>query len=139
MPVSYLWRGDFSSAEVNLLHAESFGTRLFGDEESDWRARVQRHSLGWVAARDGADLVGFVNVAWDGGVHAFVLDTMVSGSVRHSGIGTEMLDVARAQATSAGCQWLHVDFEDDLGPFYFEAGGFTPTAAGLIRLVTDGG
>ena len=33
-------------------------------------------------------LVGFANVAWDGGVHAFVLDTLVQGDARHEGIGT---------------------------------------------------
>jgi hypothetical protein len=31
-----------------------------------------------VCARQGRELVGFVNVAWDGVVHAFVLDTMVA-------------------------------------------------------------
>ena len=47
----------------------------------DWRAQVERHSLGWVCATDGGgSLVGFVNVAWDGGVHAFVLDTLVEGT-----------------------------------------------------------
>jgi hypothetical protein len=35
----------------------------------------------------------------------------------------------------AGCyEWLHVDFEGELRPFYFDACGFTPTTAGLIRL-----
>jgi len=27
-----------------------------------------------------------------------------------------------------------VDFDDDLAPFYFDACGFEPTPAGLIRL-----
>jgi hypothetical protein len=29
---------------------------------------------------------------------------------------------------------MHVDFDDHLRPFYFEACGFTPTNAGLISL-----
>jgi hypothetical protein len=29
---------------------------------------------------------------------------------------------------------LHVDFEADLGSFYFDACGFRPTDAGLIHL-----
>lgn len=41
---------------------------------------------------------------------------------------------ARDAAAAAGCEWLHVDFEDDLRPCYFDACGFTPTNAGLIRL-----
>jgi hypothetical protein len=59
------------------------------------------HSLGWVVARDGAELVGFVNVAWDGGVHAFVLDTIVASSAVRSGIGTRLVDAAGAGARAA--------------------------------------
>jgi hypothetical protein len=35
---------------------------------------------------------------------------------------------------AAGCEWLHVDFEDHLRAFYFDACGFVPTNAGLIEL-----
>jgi len=108
---AYVWRGDFRNAELNALHAEAFEHRFIDD---DWEAQVARHSLGWVCARDGGELVGFVNVPWDGGVHAFVLDTVV--------------------AANAGCEWLHVDFEEHLRAFYFDACGFTPTDAGLMRL-----
>jgi hypothetical protein len=38
------------------------------------------------------------------------------------------------RARDAGCEWLHVDFEDHLRRFYFEACGFQPTNAGLIAL-----
>ncbi|MBI4935776.1 MAG: hypothetical protein HY828_17985 [Actinobacteria bacterium] len=31
-------------------------------------------------------------------------------------------------------EWLHVDFDDDLRPFYFDACGFRPTNAGLMEL-----
>jgi hypothetical protein len=31
-------------------------------------------------------------------------------------------------------EWLHADFEDHLGRFYFEACGFEATNAGLIAL-----
>ena len=52
-----------TSAEANALHAECFGHPVLGDGEWDWRGQVQGHSLGWVCARDGEELVGFVNVA----------------------------------------------------------------------------
>ena len=44
--------------------------------------------------------------------------------------------VARARdgARVAGCEYLHVDFEDRLRPFYLGACGFTPTSAGLLKL-----
>ena len=95
---------------------------------------MHRHSLGWVRARHDGDLVGFGNIAWDGGVHAFVLDTMVAGSHRHSGIGAEPVAVAALEARSADCAWLRVDFEDDLLAFSCDARGFGPTKAGLIAL-----
>jgi hypothetical protein len=38
------------------------------------------------------------------------------------------------EAGAAGCEWLHVDFEDGLRPFSFDACGFRPTNAGLIAL-----
>ena len=80
------------------------------------------------------ELVGFVNVAWDGGVHAFLLDTMVSQRVGRQGIGTRLVEVAVAEARATACEWLHVDFDDHLRAFYSEACRFTPVNAGLIRL-----
>jgi GNAT superfamily N-acetyltransferase len=134
MVVSYDWRGAFANHEVNALHAEAFETRVFGDSEWDWVELVHRHSLGWVVARDGRDLVGFVNVAWDGLVHAWLQDTMVSARARGRGIGTELVSCARRAAKAAGCEYLHVDFDDRLGAFYYGACGFRPTNGGLLSL-----
>jgi GNAT superfamily N-acetyltransferase len=131
MAISYEWRGAFGNDEVNALHAEGFGHPVLDD---DWWGQVQGHSLGWVCARDAGGLVGFVNVVWDGGVHAFVLDTLVAGHARRRGIGAQLVHVAVEESRNAGCEWLHVDFEDDLRAFYFEACGFVPTNAGLIAL-----
>jgi len=130
-PVTFEWRGEFDNAEVNALHAEAFAHRVLDD---DWRTQVERYSLGWVCARDGNGLVGFVNVPWDGGVHAFILDTIVATRAGRKGIGTELVAVAVAGARAAGCEWVHVDFEDELRPFYLGACGFTETNAGLIAL-----
>jgi GNAT superfamily N-acetyltransferase len=129
--VSYEWRGRFENGEVNRLHAEGFEHRVL---DIDWLGQLSAHSLGWVCARRGAELVGFVNVAWDGGVHAFVLDTVVARSERHHGIGTGLVKAATEEARAAGCEWLHVDFEDHLRRFYFAGCGFRPTNAGLIPL-----
>jgi predicted N-acetyltransferase YhbS len=67
-------------------------------------------------------------------VHAFILDTIVTARVQRQGVGKGLVALAAAQAREAGCEWLHVDFEDGLGPFYLGACGFTPTNAGLIAL-----
>ncbi|MEU6644293.1 hypothetical protein ABZ863_17305 [Saccharomonospora sp. NPDC046836] len=75
MVITYEWRGKFENAVVNVLHAEGFDHRFL---DIDWHAQLNRHSLGWACAREGDTLVGFVNVAWDSGVHAFILDTVVA-------------------------------------------------------------
>ena len=77
---------------------------------------------------------GFVNVLWDGLVHAWIQDTMVADSARHRGVATRLIEIARDGARDAGCEWLHVDFDRHLRPFYFDACGFAPTDAGLIEL-----
>jgi GNAT superfamily N-acetyltransferase len=128
----YSWRGTCTNDELNALHAEGFGHRILDD---DWQTQLTRHSLGWVTAHDDdGRLVGFVNVAWDGGVHAFLLDTLVTAAARHAGIGTALVNAAVDGARAAGCEWMHVDFEDDLRSFYFTSCGFIPTNAGLIAL-----
>ncbi len=129
--ISYEWRGAVANPELNALHAEGFGHRVLDD---DWQAQLAGHSLGWVCARNEGALVGFVNVAWDGGVHAFILDTLVAVAARRRGIGTRLVAVAAQHARAAGCEWLHVDFDDELIPFYFDGCGFRPTNAGLIAL-----
>lgn len=139
MSIVYEWRGDFNSAELNELHADAFGTPIVAEAEWNWKQLVQRHSLGWVVARENARIVGFVNVPWDGLVHAWIQDTMVANDARHQGIATQLVAMARDGARDAGCEWLHVDFEDHLRPLYFDACGFVPTNAGLIALQGDDG
>jgi GNAT superfamily N-acetyltransferase len=129
--ITYEWRGPFTSSEVSALHASAFGQRYTA---RNWRDQVERHSLGWVCARNGDDLAGFVNVAWDGGIHAFILDTLVAARMHRQGTGTTLVALAISEARRAGCAWLHVDFEEHLQPFYLRSCGFTPSAAGLIAL-----
>jgi GNAT superfamily N-acetyltransferase len=134
MVVIYEWRGAFINHEVTTLHAEAFGSRVHDEPGWNWVELVHRHSLGWVVARDGTDLVGFVNVLWDGRIHAWLQDVMVAVDARRRGIGAELVDRARHGAKAAGCEYLHVDFEDHLSAFYYGACGFSPTKAGLLAL-----
>ena len=134
MGLRFEWRGAFANAEVNELHADAFATRVYGADEWNWVELTARHSLGWVVARDGERLVGFVNVIWDGLVHAWVQDTMVDPRDHRRGIGTQLVAEAVSAARQAGCEWLHVDFDDDLRGFYYDACGFSPTNAGHIAL-----
>ena len=133
MAIRYEWRGAFQNRDVLALHAEAFDYPPGSGEVDVW-GRVTRHSLGWVCARDGGRLVGFVNVAWDGAVHAFLLDTIVAPYAQRRGIGQELVRQATIGARAAGCDWLHVDFEPHLRAFYLEACGFRSPEAGLIGL-----
>ena len=128
------WRGRFTNEEIHRLHAEAFDTRLYDASEWDWEAQVERHSLGWVVARLEGRFGGFVNVLWDGLVHAFLEDVMVDEAARGSGVGVAIVQAARTGAAAAGCEHLHVNFEPDLAPFYIEACGFEQVMGGLIEL-----
>lgn len=117
--------------ELDELHAEAFEHEL---QRIAWNDRLTRHSLGWVTARTDRHLVGFVNVIWDGGAHAFLLDTAVADRARSRATGTLLVAEAAEGARAAGCRWLHVDFEAHLTPFYLGACGFHTTSAGLLGL-----
>ena len=95
--------------------------------------KVLAHSLLYICAYDGERLVGFVNVAWDGGVHAFLLDTTVHRDRQRRGIGVELVRQAAEAARQQGIEWLHVDYEPHLEQFYKQC-GFQPTLAGLMNL-----
>jgi ribosomal protein S18 acetylase RimI-like enzyme len=128
--VTCSWRAPVTDEEIVDL-VESHG----GRPATGWWDQIRPHSLGWVTARasDGL-LVGFVNVAWDGGDHAFLLDTKCRGDWQHRGVGTALVRRAASHVQAGGCEWLHVDFEAELAPFYLDACGFRSTHAGLIHL-----
>jgi len=118
--------------QVSVLHARAFG----GDpaEVRPWAQRLERHALTWIGAFDGDELSGFVQVCWDGGSHAFLLDTAVDPDRQHLGVGTRLVQAAVGEARAAGCEWLHVDFEAHLQHFYLDRCGFRGTYAGLMHL-----
>ena len=103
--------------------------------EHSWRdfGPVLARSLVHVSARLDGRLIGFANVATDGGEHAFLLDPTVDPEFRRRGIGRALIHRAMAESRCRGARWLHVDYALELDPFYRSA-GFQPTSAGLIRL-----
>ena len=91
------------------------------------------HALAYIGAYAGDELIGFVRLAWDGGIHAFLLEPTVLPDFRRRGIGRALVERAVAAARERGLEWVHVDHEPHLRDFY-QACGFTPTNAGLINL-----
>lgn len=122
-----------SDAELNALFAAAWPSHTDRGFQ-----QVLRRSLGYVCAYVGDHLVGYVNVAWDGGQHAFLLDTTVHPEYRRRGIGRRLVRRARDLARGAGAEWLHVDYVPEYRGFYV-ACGFDDTAAGLIALHGQGG
>jgi GNAT superfamily N-acetyltransferase len=119
-----------TSTELDELFAASW----CGHEPRDWTAVLKR-SLVYLCAYQEQCLVGFVNVAWDGGVHGFILDTTVHPEMRRRGIGRRLVMRAASEARNRNVEWLHVDFEPHLRGFY-EICGFRSTEAGLLNLGT---
>jgi ribosomal protein S18 acetylase RimI-like enzyme len=105
----------------------------WGGPPSSDLGQIHQRSLGWIGAYADDRLVGYVNIAWDGGQHAFVLDTTVDPAHQRQGIGQALVRQATELARARGARWLHVDFEPHLAGFYLGS-GFRPTEAGLIDL-----
>jgi ribosomal protein S18 acetylase RimI-like enzyme len=118
------------NAELNALFEAAWPDHT----PRDFRPILAR-SLAWVIARSRNRLVGYVNVAGDGGDHAFILDPTVHPEFQRRGIGTTLLRKAAELAKLKGAAWLHVDFEDRFEPFYRKA-GYRSTGAGVLNLRT---
>ena len=128
--VDYRLSPSVTNEELNALFADAWpGPHV----ERDFGPVLSR-SMGYVCAYLDGGIVGFVNVAWDGGVHAFLLDTTVRTDVQRRGIGRELVRRAVELARAGGAEWLHVDYEARLAAFYRWC-GFVTTQAGLIRLI----
>jgi hypothetical protein len=103
------WRGAFTSAEVNALHAEAFETRIYDKLEWNWAELVYHNCLASVVARDGADLVGFVNVLWDGLVHAWQQNVMIASRAGTRASVPSWSVRPGTAPKAAGCDYLHLD------------------------------
>ncbi|MGW5877507.1 GNAT family N-acetyltransferase [Nocardiopsis terrae] len=117
--------------ELSRLHAEAFDHEF---ELTPWSERLARHSRSWAGAFAGGRLVGFVHAVWDGGKHAFLLDTAVAPDMGRRGVGGRVVAALTEDLRGSGVEWLHVDYEPHLERFYRQACGFGPTRAGLLRL-----
>ena len=130
--VEYRWRGEISDAELVAL-TDSYG----GQSAVGWWDRIRpvqpRMGHGPARERRGRGLrerrLGRMRPC---------LPDRHQGAGRppsaDNAIGTELVRIATDHAKQAGCEWLHVDYEEHLERFYLDACGFRPTRAGVIRL-----
>ena len=133
MTIELKVRFPVDDAVLSALHHSAFspGAAEAGAAARPWASRLERHSLTWVGAFSSGRLVGFVHAVWDGGAHAFILDTAVHPDFQRLGIGRDLVRAVTAEAFKAGCDWVHVDYEPELAGFYENACGFRSTPAGL--------
>jgi GNAT superfamily N-acetyltransferase len=117
-----------SNEELAALWALTWPFPATQDFQSSLRACLLH-----VTARQRGKLAGFVKVASDGDMHAFLLDPTVHPDFGRQGLGMELVRRAAQLAKERGAQYLHVDFLPHLRGFYAGC-GFQPTEAGLMRL-----
>lgn len=124
--VLYLISPTVTNQQLNKLFAASW-------PQHNWRdfQPLLSRSLTYICAYQAEQLIGFINLAWDGGLHAFVLDTTVHPELRRRGIGRHLVKQVVAIAHKQRVEWVHVDFDKSLRDFYLEC-GFRLTEAGLI-------
>lgn len=123
--IRYVEKPELEENELQQLFDDAWGAR-----KGDFRPVLAR-SFTWVGAYSDDVLVGFVNVAWDGGVHFFLLDTTVHPNWQRQGIGAALVREVVAACRGRG-QWLHVDSDEGLMKQFYEPAGFRPAPAGLI-------
>jgi GNAT superfamily N-acetyltransferase len=128
--VEYKLSPAVSDLELNKLFSVSWPSH----SDTEFQT-VLRCSMAYICAYQGAELVGYVNAAWDGKAHVFVLDTTVHPNRRHRGIGKELVLRVLEQARVRGASWVHVDFEPHLREFYSQC-GFRSSEAGVINVAS---
>lgn len=126
--IEYRERPPITNVELNALFQSAWPQHV----ERDFQLVLDR-ALTYIGAFDGQKLIGFANLAWDGGLHGFVLDPTVHPGYRRRGIGRALIYGLARVARASRLQWLHVDYEAHLEPFY-RAVGFRASAAGVLRL-----
>ncbi len=126
--VVYARRPPLDQEALQNLFEEAWGHR-----KCDFEPVLER-SFTWVAAfSTDRSLVGFVNVAWDGGVHFFMLDTTVHPDWQRRGVGRAIV-LEAIEACRGHGEWMHVDSDEALMRNFYGLCGFGPTPAGLVWL-----
>ena len=127
---------------IQILISPEIGNREMNDlflsawnehKETDF-SYLRKNSLAYICAYQEKKLIGFINIAWDGKKHAFLLDTTVDRRFQHKGVGSKLVRQAIDYAFRIGVEWLHVDYEPALEPFY-AACGFRNSKAGIYNLL----
>lgn len=86
------------AAAFGALWQAAWDAPWTGDLDAIWS-----RSLVHLGAYDGGRLVGYLNLAWDGGAHGFLLDTTVHPQFRRRGIATRLVRRRLRKRGGANC------------------------------------
>lgn len=97
-------------------------------------SRILDQSLTWIAGYDGDVLMAWINVAWDGFVHAFLVDRIAmddeDGAVRSELVRQAIAAIRRDHPTVFK---IHADCRPDEIPWLVEL-GFQQLPGGIVVL-----
>jgi ribosomal protein S18 acetylase RimI-like enzyme len=86
MTINYKISPPVTDRELNqLFHS------VWEDHKDTSYKNVLSRSLLYVCAYNDNLLIGYVNLAWDGDEHGFILDTTVNKKYQRKGIGTSLV------------------------------------------------
>ncbi|MEK6495457.1 GNAT family N-acetyltransferase [Myroides odoratimimus] len=122
-----------ASLDINTLN--SFMEKVWKDHVWINYNQVLSRSLSYITANCGNEIIGFINIAWDGNKHAFLLDTSVDPNFRNKGIGKELVIKAIYECKANFIEWVHVDYEEKYENFYRQCGFVQKTSASLLHLI----
>lgn len=103
------------------------------DGVADFRSILTRSLTHTGAYVSGGYLIGFANLAWDGGIHGFLTDVCVLPDYRDHGVGQSLVEAILSVARKRGLEKIHTDFDPYLKKFYLSC-GFKPVEAGILNV-----
>ena len=131
MNITYRWRAPVDNAALGALHAEGFNHVQL---DEDWNARNFRRTASAGSPHTTSQHSSASSTSPGTAPSPSSSTPSFEQHLQRHGVATELIKRAETEARKANCEWLHVDFEAELRPFYLDVCGFRPTPAGLIAL-----
>lgn len=122
-----------SPAAIDRAQLDQLFLRGWGAPRPHYEQVLER-SFAWVTAHRDGRLLGFANVAWDGGSNYFLLDLTIDPSCADQDeIFKDMIEAAVDRCRKEGGS-LRIDAPDELLKSFFQPMGFKPVSAGVMNL-----
>ena len=122
-----------SPTAIDRNQLDRLFTRVWGAPKPNYEQVLER-SFAWVLVFRGGQLLGFANVAWDGGPNYFLMDLSIDPSCAEDDqIFKGMIEAAVQRCQKEGGS-VRIDAPEDLLQSFFQPLGFRRVTAGVIHL-----